>query len=53
MIAIYIGSLRETAPSTIARIPIIKTSIEENLDMCSESPNNPNIPNTIIINPTI
>lgn len=46
----YIGSFNANTASATAIIPIIKTSIDVNLDNFE---NNPVIPNTIIINPTM
>ena len=53
IIAIYIGWLSANTASAIAIIPIIKTSIEVNVDILVIFEINPVIPNTIIINPTI
>ena len=49
----YTGWLSENAARAIATIPIIKTIIDVKVDILVIFDNNPVIPNTIIINPTI
>lgn len=46
----YIGWFSANVAKAIAIMPIIKTNIDVNLDNLE---NNPEIPNTIIMNPTI
>ena len=53
IIAIYIGCAIENTASTIARIPISKTSIDAKVERLLFFDINPAIPNTIIINPMI
>lgn len=49
----YIGSLIAYAARTIARIPMIRTSIEVKVDILVTFDTNPIIPNAIIMNPTM